>query len=113
MELTIEPSFQQSHFVQIERVVHSHLIALDRRLEDPFVHPVLVQHAAQTVHILAVVQRLYALRVQKPDRRQQRVADIAQLGLPIIDSPLEYIVKDGREAVQYQVNRQSIGLRFQ
>ena len=89
MELTIEPSFQQSHFVQIERVVHRHLVALDRRLEDPLVHPVLLQYAAQTVHVLAVVQRLHSLGVQKPDRRQERVSQIAQLRLGLTPSLLK------------------------
>ena len=101
MELAIEPGLQQSHFVQIERVVHRHLIALDRRLEDPLVHPVLLQHAAQTVHVLAVVQRLDALRVQKPDRWQQRVAQIAQLWLRhLTEFKTSYIVVQRGEAVQ-------------
>lgn len=114
MELAIEPGLQQSHFVQIERVVHRHLIALDRRLEDPLVHPVLLQHAAQTVHVLAVVQRLDALRVQKPDRWQQRVAQIAQLRLRhLTEFKTSYIVVQRGEAVQNQVDRQRVRLRLQ
>ena len=114
MELAIEPGLQQSHFVQIERVVHRHLIALDRRLEDPLVHPVLLQHAAQTVHVLAVVQRLHSLRVQKPDRRQERVSQIAQLRLGLTPSlPKTYIVVHRVEAVQHQIDRQRVRLRLQ
>ena len=114
MELAIEPGLQQSHFVQIERVVHRHLVALDRRLEDPLVHPVLLQYAAQTVHVLAVVQRLHSLGVQKPDRRQERVSQIAQLRLGLTPSlPINYIVVHRGEAVQHQIDRQRVRLRLQ
>lgn len=81
MELTVESTFQQSHLVQVECIIHRHLLALDGRLEHTLVHPVLLQRAAQTVHIFAVVQRLDALGVQKPDRGKERVANVAELRL--------------------------------
>ena len=113
VELAVEAALQQSHLVQVEGIIHRHLLALDRRLEHALVHPVLVQRAAQAVHVLAVVQRLHALGVQKPDRGQQRVADVAQLGLYIRKGEEANVVVDGVEGVEDQIDRHRVGLRLQ
>ena len=63
MELAVEGTLQQPHFVKIERIVHRHLLVLDRHIEDPPIHPILVQRAAQRLHIRRFAQRLQSLRV--------------------------------------------------
>lgn len=81
MELALKPAFQQPHLVEIERVVDTHLVPLNGRFEDAFVHPVLFQHVTQSIHVLAVVQRLHALGTEEADGGQEGVSQVAELGL--------------------------------
>lgn len=113
MELAVKSALQQSHLVQVEGIIHRHLLALDGRLEHALVHPVLLQRTSQAVHIFAVVQRLDALGVQKPDRGKERVTDVAELGLSLNRMLHAYVVIDSVEGVEDQIDRHGVRLRLQ
>lgn len=81
MELAVEAVLQQSHFVQVEGVVHRHLLSLDGGRVHTTVHPVGLQRAAQCLHVLTGVQRLDALGIQEADAREEALAHAAQLHL--------------------------------
>ena len=81
MELAVEPVLQQSHFVQIERVVHRHLLSLDGRREHTAIHPVGLQRASERLDVFAGVQRLDALGIQEADAGEETLAHATQLHL--------------------------------
>ena len=83
MELAVKSSLQQTHFVQIESVIHGHLLSLNGGSKNTTIDPVRLQSSAKGIHILAVVERLDAFRVEETDRGKKRLADITKLDLDI------------------------------
>ena len=84
MELAVKSSLQQTHFVQIESVIHGHLLSLNGSSKNTTVDPVRLQSSAQSIHILAVVERLDTFRIEETNGGKKRLTDIAKLDLEII-----------------------------
>ena len=84
MELAVESSLQQTHLVQVEGIIHRHLLSLDGSGKDATVYPVGLQRSAEGVHILAVVEGLDAFGIEETDGGKKRLTDITELDLEMI-----------------------------
>ena len=85
MELAVKSSLQQTHFIQIESIIHRHLLSLNGSGENTTVYPVGLQRSAESIHILTVVERLDSFRIEETDGGKKRLTNITKLDLEMIE----------------------------